>query len=141
MSGELHNLGAAGFRGLKVWQKGMDATDQVYAVTRGFPRAEVLGLTSQLRRAASSVPMNIAEGYRRKSRKQDYLRFLRYADGSAAEVETAVEIAARQKFMSVDVASGMIESFQEIGRMLGGLIASVEREAQQERRENAQEEE
>lgn len=141
MSGVLHNLGAAGFRGLKVWQKAMDATDQVYAVTRGFPRAEVFGLTSQLRRAASSVPMNIAEGYRRKSRKQDYLRFLRYADGSAAEVETAVEIAARQQFMPVDVTSGMIESFQEIGRMLGGLIASVEREAQQERRENAQEEE
>lgn len=117
-----------GFRGLKVWQKGIDGTDAIYAATREFPRDEIFGLTSQLRRAACSVPMNIAEGYRRKKNKADYLKFLRYADGSTAEVETAIEIAGRQKLLSDEEWRSITDQYQEIGRMLGGLIARIERD-------------
>jgi four helix bundle protein len=110
----------------------MDANDAVYAATRRFPRSEMFGLTSQLRRASSSVPMNIAEGYRRKARKPDYVKYLRYADGSSAEVETAMEIAMRQDYLEPDAATPMIGMYQEVGRMLGGLIARIEREVRDE---------
>lgn len=121
--------GKKGFRGLKVWHRAMDATDAVYAITRTFPGDERYALTSQLRRASSSVPMNIAERYRRKKTKADYLKFLRYADGSSAEVETGVEISARQKYIPRETAQAIIERYQEIGRMLGGLIQSIEADA------------
>ena len=111
-----------------VWQKGMDANDGIYALTRKFPRDEIYALTNQLRRASASVPMNIAEGYRRKKHTADYLKFLRYADGSAAEVETAIEIAERQKYLPTETASQAIAQYQEIGRMLGGLIRRIEQD-------------
>ncbi|MCC7510791.1 MAG: four helix bundle protein [Planctomycetes bacterium] len=116
-----------GFRGLNVWQKAMDAADAIYAASRSFPREERFGLTSQLRRAACSVPMNIAEGYRRKANPADYMKFLRYANGSAAETETATEIAQRQRYLQQDAALELVAQYQEIGRMLGGLIARIER--------------
>lgn len=117
-----------GFRGLKVWQKGMDAVDAIYDVTRRYPREELYALTTQTRRAAQSVPMNIAEGYRRKKHLPDYMKFLRYADGSAAEVETAIEIAERQSYLAPELAAGIIAQYQEIGRMLGGLIRRIEQD-------------
>lgn len=106
----------------------MEATDAVYAATKDFPKEELFGLVSQLRRAACSVPMNIAEGYRRKAKKADYLKYLRYADGSAAEMETAIEISKRQGYIGADKSQAMTGQYQEIGRMLGGLIARIERE-------------
>lgn len=81
------------YRDLTAWQKGMDLVEQVYRCTRAFPREEVYGLTSQIRRAAVSVPSNIAEGQARHSQKE-FHHFLSHARGPLVEVETQVEIAA-----------------------------------------------
>ena len=82
------------YRDLRVWQMGMDLVEDIYRVTRGFPSAELYGLTSQMRRAAVSVPSNIAEGHTREHLKE-YLNFLSVAQGSVAELQTQVEIAVR----------------------------------------------
>jgi four helix bundle protein len=82
------------YRDLRVWQMGMDLAEHCYLVTQGFPQAEVYGLTSQLRRAAVSVPANIAEGYGREYRKE-YIHFLRVAQGSLKELETHLILASR----------------------------------------------
>ena len=75
------------FKDLIVWQKSMSLVKEVYVITSNFPKSEIYGLTSQMRRAAVSIPSNIAEGKKRKT-KNDYVQFLRIANGSAAELET-----------------------------------------------------
>src|ERR1035438_3440033 len=82
------------FRELRVWQGGMDVVETVYRLSAGFPKSELYGLTSQIRRAAVSVPSNIAEGHSRASSKE-YLNHLSMAQPSLAEVETQIEIARR----------------------------------------------
>lgn len=82
-----------GFPNLNVWQKAMVAVKEVYKRTQSFPKDELYGLTSQIRRAACSVPLNIAEGYKRRRYPKDYVRLLVTAHGSQGEVETALEIA------------------------------------------------
>lgn len=117
-----------GFRSLKVWQKSMTALELLYRATKGFPKDELYGLTSQLRRAACSVPMNIAEGYKRRSYQKDYLRFLRTAHGSEGEIETGIEIARRLGYLSADEAQQHMNRYDEVGRMLDGLIARIARD-------------
>ena len=80
------------FRDLRVWQSGMELVVQVYRLTQSFPREEQYGLTSQMRRAAVSVPSNIAEGHARESSKE-YLNHLSIVQGSLAELQTQIEIA------------------------------------------------
>jgi len=87
------------FRDLQVWQRGMGIVQSIYEISAGSPKAEIYGLTSQLRRAAVSVPSNIAEGHTRASTKE-YLHHLSMAQASLAEVETQLELAARFKFAS-----------------------------------------
>jgi four helix bundle protein len=82
-----------GFKSLVVWQKSMALADVVFHLTKRFPREELYGLTSQMRRAAISIPSNIAEGSRRSSKK-DYVQFLRIACGSAVELETQLLLAS-----------------------------------------------
>ena len=94
-----HNDDIQSYRDLTVWQLGMQITEDVYALTKSFPAEERFGLTSQLRRAAASVPANIAEGHARSSTK-DFLRHLSIAIGSLAEVTTFLELAERLKFAS-----------------------------------------
>jgi four helix bundle protein len=89
------------FRELQVWQRGMDVVEGVYRVTRAFPKAEVYGLTAQVRRAAVSIPSNIAEGHSRSS-TLEYLRHLSIAQASLAEVETQLELAARLQFVPAE---------------------------------------
>jgi four helix bundle protein len=86
------------FRELLVWQKGIEVVTRVYAVTGRFPKAETYGLTDQARRAAVSIPANIAEGYGRQS-TQDYIRFLLIARGSLYELQTHMEIAGRLGYL------------------------------------------
>lgn len=88
---------------LDVWKKGMELVEKVYAMSRSFPDAERFGLTSQIRRAAVSIPSNIAEGAARKSDKE-LLQFLSIAMGSLAEVETQYLIAIRLGFVKEDEA-------------------------------------
>ena len=112
------------YRDLKVWQSAMQLTERVYRITDGFPARETYGLTSQVRRAAVSVPSNIAEGHARDSTKE-YLRFLSVAQGSLAELETQIELSKRLGFATEMDTMDVLNNSAEIGRMLAGLQKSL----------------
>ena len=114
------------FRDLGVWQKGIDLVVECYRLSEDFPKSELYGLTSQLRRAAVSVPTNIAEGKGRRSTRS-YLHFLDISYGSLMEVETLLEIASRLSFVPGNTLQSLLARTGEIGRMLNGLVASLER--------------
>ena len=116
------------FRDLVVWQKAMLLVESVYSLTRQFPEDEKFGLTSQIRRAAVSIPSNIAEGQGRYH-TSDYIRFLTIARGSLHEVDTQFEIALRLGFLSPNDAQEVISLLHETGRLLNGLIQSLRRTA------------
>jgi len=109
-----------GHRDLEVWQKAMQLVTDIYHETVAFPRSEVYGLTNQVRRAAVSVPSNIAEGCGRSSKKE-FAHFLCNARGSLLEVETQLEIAKNLGYLSDKSASEFLLKTNEIGRMLNGL--------------------
>lgn len=109
---------------LQVWQKSMDLVVSVYQLTDKFPKSEVYGLTSQMRRATVSIPSNIAEGYSRKGR-QEYIQFLRIAFGSGAELETQLKIALRLDFVSKNKIEITESLLSEVMRMLNALIRSL----------------
>ncbi len=111
-------------RDLKVWQVGMEITEEVYHLTNAFPDCERFGLVSQLRRAAVSVPANIAEGNARSSTK-DYLRHLSIAVGSLAEVETFLDLALRLGYGQSKTIQQLGEKLAEERRMLRGLQRSL----------------
>ncbi len=108
-----------GFKSLIVWQKSMDLADTVFQFTKKFPKEEQYGLTSQMRRAAVSIPSNIAEGSRRTSKK-DYVQFLRIASGSAVELETQLLLA--QKWYPTAVSPAALPLLSEIEKMLSSLV-------------------
>ncbi len=110
------------FKELEVWQKAVDAVAVVYQITAGFLESEKFGLTNQIRRAAVSIPSNIAEGSARHHSK-DFIHFLRIADGSAAEVETQLIIASKLGFIKSE--EDLINKFVTIRKMLAGLIKSL----------------
>ena len=110
-------MASKSYRDLIVWQKSMDLVDQVYVLTKGFPNEEIFGLTNQIRRSAVSIPSNISEGQGRSSKK-DFERFLKIALGSAAELDTQMEIAFRQEYLKEDEFMKMNEQVQEIRKML-----------------------
>lgn len=85
----------SGFRKMRVWQQGMHITHQTYSLTRLLPKEEMFGLVNQMRRSAVSIPSNIAEGSKRKT-KNDFAQYLRIAHGSAAELETQLLIAEQE---------------------------------------------
>jgi four helix bundle protein len=114
------------FRDLGVWQKGMDLVVECYRVSEGFPKSESYGLTSQLRRAAVSIPANVAEGKGRRTTRS-YLHFVDIAYGSLMELETLLEIASRLSYLPAEARQSLMSRAAEIGRMLNGLIASLER--------------
>lgn len=98
---------------------------EIYGLTEAFPKSEQYGITDQLRRAGVSVPSNIAEGYGRGTR-QDYLRFLRVARGSVFEMDTQLLIARDLGYLNVEAHRAIEESVHECGRVLAGLIRSIE---------------
>ena len=112
------------YKELKVWQKAIDLVEQGYLLTKSFPSEERFGLVSQMRRAAVSVPANIAEGYGRTHRG-DYLRYLSVSRGSLLELETHLVIAGRLGLVSKDVEKDLEQRVQEVDRMLYGLIESL----------------
>jgi four helix bundle protein len=111
------------FRDLAVWQKSMALTVRVYQYTDKFPRSETFGLTSQIRRAAVSIPSNIAEG--KANGGQRYRRHLKFALGSNAELQTQIELATQLNFLTDDVGRDLLEATAEIGRMLAGLLRAL----------------
>lgn len=112
------------FRDLQIWQKAMTLAVNIYAETRGFPREEMFGLTGQLRRAAVSIPSNIAEGYGRSTDKTFSL-FLTQARGSLCELETQIELCRNPGLMNAKQSDRLLESAAEIGRMLHGLLRTI----------------
>jgi len=113
------------FRNLTVWQKGMDLAVRVYEVTEKFPRSEIYGLTSQVRRAVVSIPSNVAEG--KAIGGHSYPRHVKIALGSEAELQTQLELVKRLKFLAEREASELIEHTSEVGRMLVALLQSLPR--------------
>lgn len=113
------------YRDLIAWQKAMDLVTAIYCATACFPREEIYGLTSQMRRAAVSVPSNIAEGQGRHGRAE-FRHFLRLATGSLMELETQTLIAERLRYLSPDVAADILQDAAELGRVLNGLLHSLQ---------------
>ena len=113
------------FRKLSVWQKAHYLTLEVYRVTRGFPKDELYGLTSQIRRAAASVPTNIAEGCGRRS-DRDFARFLSIAMGSASELDYLILLSRDLDLMNARTADVLSDSATELKRMLASLMRKIE---------------
>ena len=116
------------FRDLQVWQRTMQLARNIYRVTESFPRAEIFGLTNQLRRAAISIPSNIAEGHGRLSDKSLAV-FLGQARGSLNEVETQLELPASLGYLPEEALQQLLADCAEAGRMLNGLLNSVRQAA------------
>ena len=114
------------YQQLIAWQKAIALVTEVYSATKSFPRDEIYGLTSQIRRAAVSVPSNIAEGQGRATRGE-FVQFLGYARGSLCEVETQIVIAANLHYIAPDIRERLSDRITELGRILNGLIASLEK--------------
>ena len=116
------------YKDLFAWQKSMSLVIAIYKATAGFPKDELFGLTSQLRRAAVSIPSNIAEGQGRLS-ENEFRHFLGQARGSLMEVETQLQIAENLGYLHQEQTSKLLEACAEVGRILNGLLASVSKQA------------
>ena len=117
-------MGITSYRELEVWQRSIALVEAVYILGKRFPPDERFGLTSQLQRAAVSIPANIAEGWGR-SHRGDYLHHLSIARGSLMEAETHVTIALRLHYVTEDDTRLIHALSQEVGKMLAALIASL----------------
>ena len=112
------------YQDLIVWQKSMDLTVNIYALTQGFPSAERYGITSQMRRASSSIAANIAEGQGRRS-KGEFIQSLGIARGSLAELETFLTLAKRLSMITSNDSERLLNNCVEINKMINGLIKSL----------------
>ena len=115
---------AQSYRDLIAWQKAMQLVIEVYKVSGSFPKEEVYGLTSQLRRAAISIPCNIAEGQGRLT-KGEFQQFLGYARGSLFEVETLISVATNLHYLTSDTSSRLLGLAAKGGKILNGLLGSL----------------
>ncbi len=112
------------YRELKVWQKSTDLVLEIYRLTKLFPKEEIYGIISQIRRAAVSIPSNISEGYSRKHR-QEYSQFIRVAFGSGAELETQLLLAKKLELAPFQEFQRSEESLSEVMKMLNSLNKSL----------------
>jgi len=113
------------YRDLEVWKRSMMLAKQIYQVTSRFPSDERFGLANQLRRAAVSIPSNLAEGHAR-SGAAEFSRFISMSMGSVAEVETQLLLAIDLSYVNHDSVAPMLEELDALGRMLRGLSKSIE---------------
>ena len=118
------------YRELGVWQKAMTLAEECYRTTRAFPKDELFGMTSQIRRAAASIPANIAEGQGRQSTKE-FLRFLSISRGSLKELETHLILCQLVGLLSDEQLESLLNLTDEISRMLSGLRKSLEQRRDQ----------
>lgn len=112
------------YKDLIVWQKSFELSIKIFKVTTSFPKSELYGLVSQMRRAAVSIPSNIAEGCAR-GYKQEYIQFLRTAFGSAAELETQILLARELKYLNISEYSYLSLLLTEIMKMLNKLLSTL----------------
>lgn len=114
------------YQDLTVWQKAMETVERCYQLTRTFPNQEVYGMTSQIRRAAVSIPANIAEGWGRESTRE-FIQFLRIAQGSLKELETLLLLSTRVQLTNATVVQPIQATLAEVSRMIHSLIGSLKR--------------
>ncbi|WP_414541641.1 four helix bundle protein [Nostoc sp. CCY0012] len=121
------------YQDLKVWQEGMNLAEACYEITMTFPKEELYGMTSQIRRASASIPANIAEGYGREYRSE-YIQFLRIAQGSLKELETHLLLSSRGKIALTDTqsASVILKQCELVGRLLRALIRALQKKGSKE---------
>ena len=113
------------YQDLRVWQVGMEIAEMCYRLSRTFPKEELYGMTSQIRRAATSIPANIAEGYGRQHRKE-YIQFLHTAQGSLKELETHLLLAARVELTTQANIEPILTQCESLGKMLRNLIRALQ---------------
>jgi len=112
------------FKDLEIWQRSIGLVEEIYRITKSFPQEETYGLSSQLRRAAISIPSNIAEGFARASEKE-YKQFLYVSLGSCAEVSTQITIADRLGYLKQEKADVLSDEVKQISKMTMGLIKKL----------------
>jgi len=113
------------FRDLNIWKLGVEIVEDTYKLTKNFPREELYGLASQMRRAAVSIPSNVAEGFTRKHNKE-YKQFLFVALGSCAELETQIEIAAKLEYIKKQEKNDLLEKINHVTRMTMNLLKCLQ---------------
>lgn len=113
------------FRDLRIWQLGIEIVKEIYLLTSHFPKSELYGLTSQIRRSVISIPSNIAEGFRRYHNKE-YRQFLYIALGSCAEVETQLTISYELNYINDEDKTKVLEKIDYISRMISNLIKRID---------------
>lgn len=116
------------YRDLRVWQNAMTLAESCYRVTRSFPKEEMFGLTTQIRRAAVSVPANVAEGHGREN-TQSFIQYLRIAQGSLKELETHLLLAERTGVIGDGKIKRPLEQCEELGKMIRSLIRALQLKA------------
>jgi len=121
----MEDTGIRSYRDLRVWQKAMDLAEACYRITRRFPKEELYGMTSQMRRASVSVAANVAEGHGRNNRG-DYIQFLRIAQGSLKELETHLLLSQRLELCPANDVDPILDECDATGRMLRALIRSLQ---------------
>ena len=112
------------YKDLKVWQKAHELTLEVYKITRAYPQEEKFGLISQIRRSASSIPMNLAEGFKRRSKK-DFAHFVNMAESSLEETKYSLFLSVELKYLTNSNFLKINEICDEIGKMLNGLYKKL----------------
>ena len=122
---DMHKQKIQSFRDLQIWQKSMELTVAVYRITQSFPRDEMFGLTSQLRRCAISIPSNIAEGQGRSS-EREFLHFLSIARGSNCELQTQLEIARRLGLADTQLLNDAESLSHETGKMIFAFMRALD---------------
>ncbi len=115
---------AKSFQDLKIWKRSVAFVENIYGTTKGFPKDELYGLTSQLRKAAVSIPSNIAEGFNRFHNKE-YKQFLHISLGSCAEVTTQLIIASKLNYVKKEQSKILLNEIDEISKMTMGLIKKL----------------
>jgi len=118
---------ASSYQDLIVWQKAMDLAQEIYKLAKRLPKEELFSLSNQMRRAAVSIPSNIAEGQDRNSTKE-FISFLSIARGSRAELETQLQLCVRVGYLAESDSLDARQLLREIGKMLSGLIARLKTE-------------
>jgi four helix bundle protein len=112
------------YRDLVAWKKSMNLAEAVYRATADYPLEERYGLTAQMRRAAVSIPSNVAEGQGRRSTDEEFARFLRIALGSNCELDTQLELSRRLGLIQPAAADHLRPQIEEVGRLVSGLLRS-----------------
>ena len=116
---------AEGYRKLEVYERSYKAGLAIYKMTKQFPQEEIYALTSQMRRAGTSIPLNIAEGYAKRSSQAEFKRFLLMALGSANEMNVLIDFAKDLGYISKEQYQNADREYTEIGKMLNGLLKSI----------------